>query len=394
MAHGRPFYQRFHDDFLMGTQDYDLETYGAYSRIIDHLNSRDRHLPDNDKFMAGILNCSPQRWRKLRAKLLKDKKLVLTEDGYLTNPRFERDKAKRLGNREIAKANGHAGGVLSAAMRSSPELPLEPPVRARAHGAPAKPAEKLQQNPQNFSNSFASSSELPEEKPNKIKPAPQDPPQAPRAGVRVQSPENKTQPIPPRVPAPARARGDGPPGRLDKPDLKDLYDQVCEAAGFCPVDPGAINRAMAMVETWVKAGIPFDTVVIPTIRNTIATTREPTRTLGRFRGVIAHEFARLKALEGRSDRYRPPASPVIEVDGEDPMFIAVRKALLERLDAPAYCAVFNAVRFRDLGPCQGDKRPLRVEGPDHVTDKILGSTDYGKVLRSIAYPLGFTDLWH
>lgn len=96
MVAGRPFYHAYPADFLMATQGWDLETKGAYRLIIDVLNDRDRPVPDEPKFIAGILGCSIQRWRKLREFLLDQGKLMLTEDGmHLTNPRFEREHMSR-----------------------------------------------------------------------------------------------------------------------------------------------------------------------------------------------------------------------------------------------------------------------------------------------------------
>src|SRR6185369_5154112 len=112
MVAGRPYYHAYPADFFMATQGWDLETKGAYRLIIDLLNDRDRPVPDDPKFIAGVIGCSIQKWRKIRETLLVSGKLMHTEDGlHLTNPRFEREHAARSESRTAAQMNGHLGGL-------------------------------------------------------------------------------------------------------------------------------------------------------------------------------------------------------------------------------------------------------------------------------------------
>jgi hypothetical protein len=180
-------------------------------------------------------------------------------------------------------------------------------------------------------------------------------------------------------------------GRLANADLVDLYDAVCEASGFTTSSPDAINRNIAVIERWKHQGFDFEHVVLPTIRRTIANESEPTRTLSRFTKAISHEHARQMAKAANGTVYTSVASPILKPKGEDPQFEPIRLALLESLGAQTYSLVANDIRFEDVGQ-SGDKRPLRVNGPDHLKEAWTAGR-YQSHLKRAAKPLGFTDLW-
>ena len=125
MAQGRVFYARYAGDFIVGTQLMDLETRGAYSLVIDLLNDRDRPIPDDPKFMSRFLNITQQRWRKIRSVLIREGKIYIDAQGCITNPRFERELARRRGISEVrAEARREGGKRSGEARRRQPELPL------------------------------------------------------------------------------------------------------------------------------------------------------------------------------------------------------------------------------------------------------------------------------
>lgn len=399
MPAGRPWYQRGAADFIMAVRGWDLEQAGAYSLILDHLNDRDRPLPDDDKFMAGLLHCSPQKWRKLRAFLIEQGKLVVTPDQYLTNPRFEREHAARFRTREEAILSGRAGGLASAARRAGQaELPMNgevPRAHAHAHGTRVRRnptsskdhPELSQKIGQNFSNSLAE----PETKSVENQSPSPTPPSSSARGRQSQSQKNIHDSTH-QGPSPVRACAREGPGRLENADLKLLFDAVCEAAGFNPVQPAAIDRAMTQVEKWRDLDIDFDTVVIPAIHAQILESDEPTRTLGRFNARVLHEHARAKAAAKKGEAYTPPEIPILSPEGEDPGFFALRTDLLELLGPVSYCQAFNRIRFDDAGECQGDKHPLKLLGLPHQTDPLV----HGRLapeLRRAALAYGYTEIW-
>jgi uncharacterized protein YdaU (DUF1376 family) len=375
----RFWYPRDPSAFLMATAHYDLETKGAYSTLIDLLNERDRPLPNEDRFISGILGCSPQKWRKIRDLLLRDGKIVLNSEGQITNPRYEREAKARGIEHAKAVEDGRKGGKISAARRAGQaELDLD----AGFDDEPENPnnGKRVAKDSQKSCNSFQTPSRNPEEKPNEINGTPQPPPQAPRAR------ENQNQKL---YSPPISSSGTN---ALDRPDLHALMERVCEAAGYRPMNPTQISRSLAFVEDMVKNEIDFDETVIPVVEAEMAKSKEPTRTLGRFRDAILHQQARSKASRKQGQKPRPPDKPILAPDGEAEIFLKLRTELLNRCSAPIYCASFNSVRFVDQGPCHGDRRPLKVDGPEHLVESIR----HGRLKTTVlgcAKPLGFTEIW-
>lgn len=397
MVAGRPWYHAYPADFFTATQGWDLDMKGPYRLLIDLLNERDRPIPDDPKFIAGILGCSVQRWKKVRLYLLEQGKLIPTPDGqHLTNPRFEREHEEREEKRLASAEYGRQGGRISAARRAGQsEFDLDDDSRVPARDAHTarteqpKSRKKIAKESRKSSKSSPSHSQLSNGKSPKINETPQAPPQAPCAR---ESPETRVK----DSTHPNGVFDSREPGRLGNADLKDLYDAVCEAAGVCFVQPVAIDRAMTQVERWVDAGVDFDEVVIPTIRAEVLTTDEPTRTLGRFNAKVLHQHAKRKAAEAKGTRFEPPPLPQLSPDGEDPAFLPLRTDLLETIGASAYCLVFNHVRFEDKGRCQGDKRPLGISEASIRGGHCVEELRHGRwspLLRTHAAKYGFTDVW-
>jgi uncharacterized protein YdaU (DUF1376 family) len=378
----RWYYQREPSAFLMATAHYDLETKGAYSTIVDLLNERDRPIPNEDRFISGILGCSPQKWRKIRDRLLDDGKLLLTEDGlHLTNPRFDRERNERQQQHGKAVEDGRRGGRISAARRAGQaELNLDEGFdESENRESSGKTfAKELQKSCESSAISLSRS----EKKSPEINGRAQPPPQAPRAR---DSQSQSYIDSPPTSQSRANA--------LDRPDLKDLLDRVCEAAGYRPTGPDQIARSIDFIKDLVERKIDFDEVVIPTIEAEIANSSERTRTLGRFRDRILHQHARRNAQTKQGKKHTPPVKPILSPDDEDPQFSELRAALLEQFGPRLYSIIFNPIRFKDVGPCQGNKRPLRLVGPSHLISPLRGGSENASTLLAIARAHGFTDIW-
>lgn len=186
-------------------------------------------------------------------------------------------------------------------------------------------------------------------------------------------------------------------GALNDADLMAKFEAVSEAAGFRPVDPGAISRGVKAVQDWVAAGYDFDEVVLPTIRKSVAEDlhgRGHTRTLGRFRQAIAGEHARSAARKGLGKRPDPPASPILDPKGEDPMFKPLRQALLERWGPHAYCVAANDVRFEAVDDAMNGSRPLRVIADERSNSSPrIKNGEYVATLRAVAKAHGFDAVW-
>ena len=92
---GLPWYKRYGADFVFGTMGLTLEERGAYSIIIDLIHDRGKPIPDDARFMAGILGVSTRKWRSLRNALI-DAGKIYEAEGFLSNERCDRDLATPL----------------------------------------------------------------------------------------------------------------------------------------------------------------------------------------------------------------------------------------------------------------------------------------------------------
>lgn len=73
---------------LEGMSELTLEERGAYNTVLDLIYARDGKVDDDDRFIAGWLRCDIRVWRRIKAHLLKRKKLYL-EAGSLRNSRAD-----------------------------------------------------------------------------------------------------------------------------------------------------------------------------------------------------------------------------------------------------------------------------------------------------------------
>ena len=83
---GLPYYPRYPRDFIEGTIGMPFEEKAAYSLVLDLIYMRNGQLPDDGRYIAGLLGLSVRKWNALREKLLRREKLQAI-DGYLTNYR-------------------------------------------------------------------------------------------------------------------------------------------------------------------------------------------------------------------------------------------------------------------------------------------------------------------
>lgn len=352
----------------------------AYSAIIDILNERDRPIADDPAFICGFTGLSKRRWTPVREWLLTHGYLILDAHGDLTNPRFERERAERLAERDAAVQHGREGGRKSAAQRAADR---QPELQFISGSSGDKPPIISGSSPDNFGESQPHSPEN-----NDLA---EPPPQASRgreraSEARLESIQTNDHTNGEVVVEPPSARSLGP-----NPDLVALLDLVSDASGYHPVQPGHIADAMDQVKAWRTAGIDFDAIVLPTIRDVIAKSTDPTSSLKRFDKRIRHEAARHRGAKANgSDPPRPPREPLLEPPGEDPMFRPVRADMLKHLGAQLYALILNDVRF-DVAE-QGDRRNLAVNGREYMTEVVVHGRNAPALLQ-VARAHGFDGLW-
>lgn len=223
----RPFYKRFGGDRIMATRDLTLEERASLDDCLDLMYDRGRPIPDEPRFLSGIIGISPRKWGIIRESLIAAGKLVVRGD-YLSNPRFERELGLDAEAHQQRVEWGSKGGKTraqrdkaareAAAKAAQPGLPLvDGIVKTGDKSDPAPPAEKpakedesldLERAFEEFSAGFqGENSREPEEKCKEINGSGQDPLKLARASHIPESREIEDSPLsrrPPSKPAAAK----------------------------------------------------------------------------------------------------------------------------------------------------------------------------------------------
>lgn len=113
----QPWHKRFHDDALGGYMGLSLEERGAYTTLLDLLYQNGEPLLDNERYLAGWMQCSLRKYRALRDRLLDLGKIVRLDDGRLTNPRFDKEVASKAETSRKSAESGENGGKKSGEVR-------------------------------------------------------------------------------------------------------------------------------------------------------------------------------------------------------------------------------------------------------------------------------------
>jgi hypothetical protein len=386
-------------------------------------------LPNDDRSLSRFAGYgrSLRDWREVRDGALRG--FVLCSDGRLYHVTLS-EKAneswdKRLKYQHEKARDRHYKAVKHLAREDRPEFPDFDDWRAgrtpaeRPNRQPRLPLERANDSDGKRDNSVGTA------------PPSAHPPartaERPRAPARTESPPNPEKPNDSRKPS----DGNGPTFRRNDPaiptenalkgreekrresieenpdpfpshsntasaaldrDLGELHAIVCEASGFRPINPTQIARSMDLVKEWRDGELDFDRVVLPAIRSVVSHSREPTRTLGRFRGAVAHEHARALASKSTGRAHSPPPEPVMVRPDEPEEMIPLRSALLERLGPSCYSIAFNEVRLEPVSMEFGDERkPLRLAGSEHAIRRA--KDNYAGPLKAAAKEAGFSEVW-
>lgn len=136
----RPYFKLYSRDFRDGVRPLSLEETGAYTLLLTLIYDAGGPIADDGEAIRRQLGCDRRVWVRLRARLLDLGKLRLTEDGYLTNGRAEREIADQTRVSEVRSEIGRVGGERSGAARwaSSDKSGQSPgKVRAKSGKSPA-----------------------------------------------------------------------------------------------------------------------------------------------------------------------------------------------------------------------------------------------------------------
>lgn len=83
---GLPYYKRYPRDFIEGTIGLSFELKATYSIILDLIYMQGGNLPDDPRYISGLLGVSVRKWNSLRSQLVDAGKIQITGE-FLTNYR-------------------------------------------------------------------------------------------------------------------------------------------------------------------------------------------------------------------------------------------------------------------------------------------------------------------
>lgn len=241
-----PYHKRYHSDALAGMMPLTLEERGAYNTLLDLMYDRGGPLIDNERLLAGYMNCSVRKWRQIRADLLAKGKISINRDGDIINSRARKEiENQSKTHRKLIEA-GSKGG------RTRAEKEKIPNENNGADQASLEPA-----------SSAAQATRA-------------------RPEARSQKLEEEQSPKPPSLPADVRS--------------------VLEAGGFISPPPD-----LSLLSDWYRAGAELDSDILPTMRRLRESASKPPFKLKFFdaaiREKLAADAAEIARLRGISRRY-------------------------------------------------------------------------------------------
>lgn len=83
---GLPYYKAYPRDFFEGTIGMAFETKGAYRLVVDLIYMQNGRLPDDPRYISGLLGCSIRKWNSIKNELVRLGKLHVSGK-FLTNYR-------------------------------------------------------------------------------------------------------------------------------------------------------------------------------------------------------------------------------------------------------------------------------------------------------------------
>jgi uncharacterized protein YdaU (DUF1376 family) len=128
---GLPYYKAYPRDFIEGTIGMPFELKGAYRLVLDLIYMQGGKLPDDARYIAGLLGCSVRAWKGYREALLSAGKLY-ADRGIISNFRADKEleilgsfQDKQRQNRAAASKNND----LPATVVAPPRVNTEPDNR-------------------------------------------------------------------------------------------------------------------------------------------------------------------------------------------------------------------------------------------------------------------------
>lgn len=87
---GLPYYKAYPRDFIEGTAGWSFELKAAYRLVLDIIYLQGGRLPDDPRYISGLLGCSVRKWKTLRSELIERGKLFVNDE-FLGNERADKE---------------------------------------------------------------------------------------------------------------------------------------------------------------------------------------------------------------------------------------------------------------------------------------------------------------
>lgn len=136
---GLPYYKAYPRDFIEGTIGMDFETKAAYRLVLDLIYMQGGNLPDDARYISGLLGCTVRKWNSLRGSLVAMGKIIVNGE-FLTNERaiIELETLRKLQDKQAenrSRPNKNKGLKSPRFNQSEPE-----PKEAKASNAQVREA--------------------------------------------------------------------------------------------------------------------------------------------------------------------------------------------------------------------------------------------------------------
>jgi uncharacterized protein YdaU (DUF1376 family) len=115
---GLPYYKAYPRDFIEGTIGMDFETKAAYRLVLDLIYMQGGALPDDARYISGLLGCSIKKWNSLRDALVSAGKIEV-RNGVLGNLRADKE-LETLGKFQDKQRENRARPNKNKAVKSPP----------------------------------------------------------------------------------------------------------------------------------------------------------------------------------------------------------------------------------------------------------------------------------
>jgi hypothetical protein len=133
----RPFWKMEFDDWDEDTVDLSLEQEAALLRVANAMNRSQGPIPNSTRLLCSLWRCHPNKARHLLKRLLELGKVVVLDDGRLSNVSAMRQIESRQTLQGHRANVGHTGGIRSGEARRQQRDPSHTtgPNRLKTNGS-------------------------------------------------------------------------------------------------------------------------------------------------------------------------------------------------------------------------------------------------------------------